>query len=358
MIINISIKPKLSVCLILNGDHFLRHVSYYPEYKQKNKRQILLDQLRQIWKFGYPNQYYFSYGFDVKSKQVMQEYLHYNPFMIVRDKYNYIQHGSTAILRDKVFFGMFCDYLGVESGKNIGITFGENVFSIALKKQITLEEFCNSYSGEFFVKLINGECGKGIFKLKITAATIYIDDSKSDIGQLKRRIKNSTYLIQETVKQHHLMSALHKESINTIRLVTIKNVKTNKIELFPSILRIGTGKSIVDNTSQGGIAVGIDSQMGRLKEYGFFKPEFGGRVSIHPDSNIKFAEFIIPFWKEAGEQAKLLHSMLPDIHSVGWDISIGESGPIFIEGNDNWEINGPQICHGGLKRVFNRLLLG
>ena len=50
------------------------------------------------------------------------------------------------------------------------------------------------------------------------------------------------------------------------------------------------------------------------------------------------------------------HSILKDIHSIGWDIAIGKNGPIFIEGNDNWEINGPQICHGGLKKLYYEML--
>ena len=44
--------------------------------------------------------------------------------------------------------------------------------------------------------------------------------------------------------------------------------------------------------------------------------------------------------------------MLKDVHSIGWDIAIGANGPIFIEGNDNWEINGPQVGNGGLKKEF------
>ena len=44
--------------------------------------------------------------------------------------------------------------------------------------------------------------------------------------------------------------------------------------------------------------------------------------------------------------------MLKDIHSIGWDIAIGKDGPVFIEGNDNWEINGPQVGNRGLKKEF------
>ena len=61
------------------------------------------------------------------------------------------------------------------------------------------------------------------------------------------------------------------------------------------------------------------------------------------DSGIVFSEFTIPFLSEACEQAKYFHSMLPGLQSIGWDIAIGNDGPVFIEGNDNWEINGQQI---------------
>ena len=141
-------------------------------------------------------------------------------------------------------------------------------------------------------------------------------------------------------------------------------VKDGQIHVMPSILRIGTGESIVDNTSQGGLAVGIDTKTGYLKQYGFYKPAFGREVEEngkvityfkeeeHPDSHIRFAEFQVPYFSEAVRQAKYYHSMMPSLHSVGWDIAIGENGPIFIEGNENWEITGPQTCNGGLKKEF------
>ena len=46
------------------------------------------------------------------------------------------------------------------------------------------------------------------------------------------------------------------------------------------------------------------------------------------------------------------HEKLGDIHSIGWDIAITKDGPIFIEGNDNWELSLMQACNGGLKGEF------
>jgi hypothetical protein len=46
------------------------------------------------------------------------------------------------------------------------------------------------------------------------------------------------------------------------------------------------------------------------------------------------------------------HGHLKQIHSIGWDIAITKDGPCFIEGNDNWEISGVQICSKGLNEEF------
>ena len=35
-------------------------------------------------------------------------------------------------------------------------------------------------------------------------------------------------------------------------------------------------------------------------------------------------------------------------HSIGWDIAITKDGPMFIEGNDRWEVSMIQAVHGGM----------
>lgn len=357
---NFYSKPRCVAGLLLHSDKYCTHQSYYPELQAKTKAKVLREQLAQIIRYGYPNDFYFSYGFDVKDKSQMDTYYHYAPFAALRDRYNNAgPHNSTAILRNKFYFGMFCSYLGVDSGDNVGVIINGEVFQPHSRTTVPLDRFCAGIEGDFFVKLIDGECGCGIFTMSIgPGGKISVNGKESSCGEIGRLTWGGTYLVQRTVVQHPEMARLHPQSLNTMRLVTIKNVHSGKIAVFPSILRIGTGNSFVDNTSQGGVAVGIDFESGRLKEHGFLKPQFGGRVDTHPDSGIRFGDFSIPYLQEAIQQAKFLHSMLPDIHSIGWDIAISPDGPIFIEGNDNWEITGPQICNGGLKQTLNTLLLG
>ena len=77
-------------------------------------------------------------------------------------------------------------------------------------------------------------------------------------------------------------------------------------------------------------------------------------MTQHPDNGLVFEGFEIPFFKEAVEMAKDLHSKLYRIHSIGWDIAITPDGPVFIEGNSLWEISLIQTANGGLKKQIEK----
>ncbi len=351
-------RPLAVIDLFRNVDKYCVHDSYFPTLPQKSKSRILWDQLVATIRHGYPNEFYFPYGFDVKSKEEMAAYLHYAPFMRLRDGLNMQDlHNSTYVLRNKFAFGIFTSGLGINSGNNVALLYDDGVFLISAKKRVGIEDFVKQYPSEYFVKLIDGECGCGIFQLKIEPdGALLINGESSTIAQLCQLIKGGRYIVQTKIKQHAEMNRLYPHSINTIRLVTVKNVRTGRVEVFPSILRVGANGSFVDNTSQGGLAIGVNLESGRLFEYGYYKPAFGTRATAHPNTQVAFSDFVIPYIQEAKEQAIFLHSMLPDLYSIGWDVAIGEEGPIFIEGNDNWEINGPQICNGGLKEQLYGVL--
>lgn len=330
-----------------------RHESYYPEKKQKPVAMIFFEQCLQILKYSTPNGYYFMYGFDVKNRKQQSDYIHYTPFMERRDLLNLsFPHNSSCILRNKIYFGIFAKSLGISTVENVAYVEDGMFFLFGKQKKCSVEDFVNLGDCSLFCKSMDGECGEGIFSLKIQQGTIYYNQQIISIDVFKKCLSGRKILFQEYVRQHPVMARLYDKSINTIRLVTIKNLSENRIVTIPAILRIGANGSIVDNTSRGGIAVGLDLDTGRLDEYGFYKPEYGLKTEKHPNSDIPFATVVIPYVKEAVEQAMFLHSMLSDVHSIGWDIAIGEEGPIFIEGNDNWEINGHQDGKHGLKKEF------
>ncbi|MCC8087189.1 MAG: hypothetical protein LIP15_23535 [Clostridium sp.] len=329
-------------------------LSYFPASPfRKSKKNVLSDQLKAILKWGDINHYYYLYGLDVKMPQECKAYVHYNEFSLKRDEFNSaLTFDTRCILRNKLLFGLMAERIGIGTPTNVAhIINKDNVEILSSNSNCSLQEFVATHNGTFFCKIIDGECGKGVFKLEIKEGDIMINEGKSSFEELLKDIEGGEFLVQTCLQQHSEMNRLYPKAINSIRLITIKNPETGEIDYFPSILRVGAHGSLVDNTSQGGFAVAFNPENGQLIPPGFHKPEFGLTVTKHPDTGVELKDFKIPFIQEAISQAKRFHRLI-GLHSIGWDVAIGPEGPIFIEGNDNWEINGPQSVNGGLRDKF------
>ena len=92
-----------------------------------------------------------------------------------------------------------------------------------------------------------------------------------------------------------------------------------------------------------------------MKEYGIPHDSFGGITEVHKLSGISFEGFQLPYWKETIELVKLAHRQFYTMQTIGWDIVITDDGPLILEGNDAWEIGGPQDTSGGLKKKWIEL---
>jgi len=200
-----------------------------------------------------------------------------------------------------------------------------------------------------FVKAIDGECGEGVFHLIKEGTICKVHGKEVSVEDLEEKfLKKGSFIFQLTFKQHPELSKIYPHSVNTLRIVTIQTEKG--IITLPSTLRVGAMGNEVDNYSQGGVIIEVDST-GKLTEWGLRKPKFGTKSKTHPDTGIEYKGLEIPYFKEAEALAIRFHSMLSDLTSIGWDIAITEDGPFVIEGNDNWEMQLPQMNHG-LKREW------
>ena len=139
-------------------------------------------------------------------------------------------------------------------------------------------------------------------------------------------------IAEEFINQHESINNIFSESVNTIRILTLK--KNNQIDIVHMILKVGRSSTKhLDNIGQGGISVDIDISSGTLgKGYTFY--EFGHiEHTHHPDTNCKFYGKYIPYFNELKDLAISAHEMFPSFTLVGWDISITGNGPIIVEGN-------------------------
>jgi hypothetical protein len=336
--------------------------SLYDKAARKSNCRIFIENLLWLIKNKEINCLYYGYSFDRKDKPISQEsYFPALKFKRVRtqtnkgDVYDY-----KVILRDKLLFHNYLKGLNIKTPKILCVGYRDKIISLEHGKQASIREFVDVHPNcTLFFKDRTGERGKGVYKVDIKE-NIYINGRISSLDELIRiLLEVNDYVIQEKIEQHKLLARYHSESVNTVRIMTIKN-KTG-VHVLDAIMRFGTGGSSVDNLSAGGIAVGVDCSKGCLKEYGYkvsLRPTpIIKRVLKHDDSDILFKDFNIPFFTQAVDEIKKMHSLL-DLHSIGWDAAISEEGPIYIEGNDNWDILLVQVVTSGLRHRFNELIAG
>lgn len=175
---------------------------------------------------------------------------------------------------------------------------------------------------EIIVKPLDKTGGAGIEKIKITK-----ENHKKIFDKL---IENKQFLIEEVLKQHKDMSALHPSSINTIRIVTINN-KYNVTSVVAAILRIGTEGRVVDNFHSGGLSAPLDIKTGIIN--GKAVSRDGKFYTTHPTTNIKLIGYQMPNWNEVIKLVKSAAKEIPELGLIGWDVCISPNKPCLIEAN-------------------------
>ena len=355
---SIYLKPKFVCKLLLNPSKVLGD-TYFPEFKRKGRIRILCEQIFNIIRYGSTDDYYYMYGLDVIRDVKNADYVIYSDFAKERDKHNLSNpHNDSALLRNKLFFESLAQTIGIPTPKNIAYSENGNLVLLHTDGAFTSDWSClNNQSLKNVVlygKPIDGECGTGILKIQITTDGLIVNGEKKSYSDLQKQCIRGRYIFQQQLMQHAEMQRIYPGSVNTIRMITVRNPNNGKIEILPPTLRIGAHGSFVDNFSKGGVIVAMDTESGNLSEWGFFKPMYGFKSKVHPDTKIEFSSFHVPYYEEAKRLAIYFHSFL-NLHSIGWDIAISDKGPVFIEGNDNWEINLPQTFDNPFRKEFDRL---
>lgn len=221
-------------------------------------------------------------------------------------------------------------------------------------KKMPLSEALKLYGG-VFVKPDDLVQGRGCAKILFSEAGGCILDGKQ-VREAELAVlfeKNERLRVERLIIQHPAVGAFHPSSVNTLRLITMKE-PSGSIVLSRSLLRMGIGGRSVDNWCTGGLAVKIHSN-GCLDEYGWFEKPDRGPQTEHPDTKMVFKGYEMPYWKESVELVLHAHkTLVPDLFGVGWDVTITPTGPMLIEANPNFSIFQP-IC-GGLRPIFEQYL--
>lgn len=324
--------------------------TYYPEAERKS---ILQQKLELIWSHVLHHEveeYYYTYGLDRKGMS-LKDYVDYPTFRKRRDACNLTEpFNYVCLLRDKDLFSIVGEHYGMPMVRTLGvfdISMAHNQIMNLLKEHKHL-----------FLKPVDDMCGNGTMCIDEVNGGITVNDKPSNEADLVKALQSQQgdFLVQPRLIQHPALREIYPNSINTLRIVTVNPNHSSQAEdliLMACLLRLGVNGNYVDNWAKGGLIVRVGED-GMLDEYGIYKPGYGTKTKEHPDTKIVFKNRKIPYYKESISLARQFHSKLKNIHSIGWDVAITEDGPIFIEGNDNWELGFVQICEGSIQEQLKK----
>lgn len=198
----------------------------------------------------------------------------------------------------------------------------------------TYEEFCAFLDNmeTFFIKPAKSE--RGIGNAVVKSADI------TDRAAAFQEYVRLQIVMEELIHQHAELAEFNPTSVNTLRVVTLRDARET-VHVMAGVLRMGAPGSVVDNFHNHGIIAVIDVDTGIVSSRGL---DFEHNYYVtHPGSNKPIVGFRVPYWDKVVELVKEAALLLPELRYIGWDISVGEQGELYlVEGNSTPDTAGEQ----------------
>ncbi len=141
--------------------------------------------------------------------------------------------------------------------------------------------------------------------------------------------RDGDFVVQRVLKQHHKMSELNPDSINTIRVLSL--LWNGQVRILSSLVRIGVKGCRIDNPhTSNGFSCVLTSE-GKMIDTAYdrdWKPYKSLPNGFVVDG------FEVPSYNRIIETVMRLHPRVPHFRIIGWDMTVSEDGePIMIEAN-------------------------
>lgn len=178
------------------------------------------------------------------------------------------------------------------------------------------------------------------------------------LAELAARIGEwNSYLFQDCLQPHPLLSAVSGVTLSTLRVVIL--IGDNGPELFRVIWKIPQARNVADNFWRSGNVIGrVDTRDGRVVS--MLRSVDGGHRRLTPDDALagRFIGKPPPLYHDAIALAFDASRVFTMLAYQAWDIALTADGPVALELNHDGDIELLQIgaSVGILDRQFRRLL--
>ncbi len=299
---------------------------------------------------------YFSYFFYQRCKHDIHNYI--VTYKMESSMWNkFTNQNYVSVIDNKYLFNLYFSAYNINVVKllshidnNSAIINGKHIM---LRSSNDLENLLKemlehqSKTHTVFVKRSEGTSGgSSVYKFSLN----HLHSQKNIISNLFNETKRNCFIIEEAIIQHDEMMRLNPCCVNTVRIITFMD-KNSNIEIISAFQRFGVKETHVDNVSSGGGMIGINLSSGRLNSTGYTDISHGKAQTFtkHPNTNVVFENFKIPYFKSAKELVLKAARYIPQLRLIGWDVAIGKDGPLLIEGNQRPGIRPAEIVYGGFK---------
>lgn len=298
----------------------------------KNIFQQIYEVIYLAYKTKYfPHNYYkfngYLKGVDVKN---ILDYIPGTLFDSIRDDLlndpRYI-----VLIEDKLLFSNFLASNNLQGTECFGLYLPSAGFVDKNYTKVNQEQFLNNLTSDFVIKPVSESAqGDGVKVISLSE----VKNKQEFLNYLKENIKFES-LIEKKIIQNEKISFIYPDSVNTIRIDTLKKV-SGEIMIGHAVLRVGRNGRKIDNWSgeQGGIIIPIDLNTGKLKDVGF--DYFFKKYNKHPNTEVIFKNYEMPYFEEIVELVKRAALVFPKTKSLGWDVAITQNGPMIIEANHDY----------------------
>jgi len=261
----------------------------------------------------------------------------YNAFI---DRWN--ARGYQKSSQHKVIEKAVLQLLGVPTPQCIGFLHplrGACADGAPLRRLADLERLCRTLAGsKICIKPVEGYGGAGFSAFRIDLAdgqpvfvhpVTQVPTTLADWWSLAAQNRDG-YIVEHYLEQHPVLSAIHANSVNTLRIWLYQ--ARGEVRIAGAFLRVGRRGSLVDNTSSGGLYCPVDLASGVLLHAANAKNPLQ-TMERHPDTDGQIAGVQLPFWSECQAVAARAMQAFPNVNVAGVDVAIGIDGPRMIELN-------------------------
>lgn len=272
----------------------------------------------------------------------------YEPYQRARLSKEVQREEYKIIFDDKEVCHQICKLFDFPLPQRVGIL---DPYSCYIRR---LEGFMDNHPDKvLIIKPVRGAGGKDILIAWRCEDGVKIRDDKK-VYSVENFLLKDRSVVEVYLEQHPELE-FGSKSFNTVRIVTLLS-KYDGVLILGAFMRIGIGDSYLDNTSAGGITIGIDVEKGVLNSFAYdFNSMMYKKI---PNLNAKFGGISIPFWREIISLAENVQKNSAYYKLLGLDIGVTPIGPVLVEINPSHDnigleqATGPLLAKKYVKKAF------